>query len=105
MVSKVSILFNETSYEKSIIELFINMEYEYVYGPEIERDFRCPFYEGELESALSRININKPLNAIQGAINKLKNIENASLVQKNTVFMDYLQNGISINYYDGNEEK
>lgn len=101
----MSILFNETSYENSIIELFINMEYEYVYGPEIERDFRCPFFETELEIALSRINAKKPLDAIQGAINKLKNIENASLVQKNTVFMDYLQNGISINYYDGNEEK
>lgn len=101
----MSILFNETSYENSIIELFKNMEYEYVYGPEIERDFRCPFFETELEIALSRINANKPLNAVQGAIIKLKNIENASLVKKNTVFMDYLQNGISINYYDGNEEK
>lgn len=98
--------YNETDYENSIIELFKNnLGYEYIYGPEVERDFHCPFYEGELESALSRININKPLNAIRGAINKLKNIENASLVQKNTVFMDYLQNGISINYYDGNEEK
>ncbi len=101
----MSILFNETSYENSIIELFKNMEYEYVYGPDIERDSRCPFYESELEIALRRINVDKPLNVIQGVINKLKNIENASLVQKNTVFMDYLQNGVSINYYDGNEEK
>lgn len=98
-------LYTETDYENSIIELFKNMEYEYVYGPEIERDFRCPFFETELEIALSRINANKPLNAVQGAIIKLRNIENASLVKKNTVFMDYLQNGISINYYDGNEEK
>lgn len=75
-------LYTETDYENSIIELFKNMEYEYVYGPDIERDFRCPFYEIELESALSRINADKPLNAIQGTINKLKNIENASLVQK-----------------------
>ena len=104
-MSKVNIIFNETSYENSIIELFKNMEYEYVYGPDIERNFQCPFYESELETALSRININKSIYAIQGAINKLKNIENASLVQKNTVFMDYLQNGVSINYYDGNEEK
>lgn len=101
----MNIIFNETSYENSIIELFKNMEYEYVYGPDIERNFQCPFYESELETALSRININKSIYAIQGAINKLKNIENASLVQKNTVFMDYLQNGVSINYYDGNEEK
>lgn len=101
----MTVLYTEADYENSIIELFINMDYKYIYGPDIERDFRCPFYERELESALNRINVNKPLNAIQGAINKLKNIENASLVQKNTVFMDYLQNGISINYYDGNEEK
>lgn len=36
-------LYTETDYENSIIELFKNMEYEYIYGPDIERDFRCPF--------------------------------------------------------------
>ena len=32
--------FREEDYEKSLIELFQNdLEYEYVYGPDIERDF------------------------------------------------------------------
>lgn len=97
--------FDEAKFENSIIELFRNMNYKYVYGPDVERDFRSPFYEPELESSLSRINISHSYSAIQEAIRKLRNIENGSLVQKNNVFMDYLQNGITVNYYDKGEMK
>ena len=41
----MSIVFTEASYENSVIELFKNINYEYVYGPDIERDFYSPFYE------------------------------------------------------------
>lgn len=98
-------LFTEASYENSIIELFENMDYEHIYGPNIERDFYSPFYEEELENSLQNINRGLPYTALQEAVNKLKNIENGSLVQKNTVFMDYLQNGITVNYFDNGEEK
>ena len=37
--------FTETDYENSIIELFFNMGYAHLYGPEVERDFRNPIYE------------------------------------------------------------
>lgn len=104
-VSKVSQVFTEASYENSVIELFKNMEYQHIYGPDIERDFYSPFYEEELENMLHNINKRLSYVAIQEAINKLKNIENGSLVQKNIVFMDYLQNGITVNYYDKGEEK
>ncbi len=36
---------------------------------------------------------------------KLKNFENGELVQKNAVFMDYLQNGILVKYFVGGEER
>lgn len=98
-------LFTEASYENSIIELFENMCYEHVYGPNIERDFYCPFYEEELENSLHNINRGLSYTALQEAVNKLRNIENGSLVQKNIVFMDYLQNGITVNYFDNGEEK
>lgn len=104
-VSKVSQVFTEASYENSVIELFKNMEYQHIYGPDIERDFYSPFYEEELENMLHNINKRLSYVVIQEAINKLKNIENGSLVQKNIVFMDYLQNGITVNYYDKGEEK
>ena len=38
--------YTEASYENSIIELFRNnLGYEYVYGPDVERDFENPLYE------------------------------------------------------------
>ena len=98
-------LFTEASYENSIIELFENMDYEHIYGPNIERDFYSPFYEEELENSLHNINRGLSYTALQEAVNKLRNIENGSLVQKNIVFMDYLQNGITVNYFDNGEEK
>ena len=40
--------YTEADYEKSVIELFQNMDYRYVYAPDLERDFRSPLYEEEL---------------------------------------------------------
>ena len=66
----------------------------YIYGPDIERDFYSPLYEEVLLDSLYRLNRGLPDDAIQDALFKLKNFENGELVQKNAVFMDYLQNGM-----------
>lgn len=98
--------FREEDYEKSLIELFQNdLEYEYVYGPDIERDFYSPFYEEVLIESLYRINRGATNDAIQDALFKLKNFENGELVQKNAIFMDYLQNGIPVRYFIDGEER
>ena len=98
--------FREEDYEKSLIELFqIDLEYEYVYGPDIERDFYSPFYEEVLIESLYRINHGATNDAIQDALFKLKNFENGELVQKNAIFMDYLQNGIPVRYFIDGEER
>ena len=98
--------FREEDYEKSLIELFQNdLEYEYVYGPDIERDFYSPLYENVLLDSLQRINHGVTNDAIQDALFKLKNFENGELVQKNAVFMDYLQNGIPVRYFIDGEER
>ena len=82
--------YTEADYENSIIELFQNMGYRYVYGPDVDRDFYSPLYEEELTGALRRLNPTMPEDAIADALFKLKNFENAELVQKNAVFMDYI---------------
>ena len=98
--------FREEDYEKSLIELFQNdLEYEYVYGPDIERDFYSPFYEDVLIDSLYCINHGATNDAIQDALFKLKNFENGELVQKNAIFMDYLQNGIPVRYFVDGEER
>ncbi len=97
--------YTEDSYEKSVIELFENMDYKYIYGPDFERDFTDPLIESELTEALEKINKGLHNDAIKEAIFKLRNFENASLAQKNEVFMDYLQNGIQVSYRIGTENR
>ena len=99
-------LYTEADYENSVIELFRNdLGYDYAYGPDIERDFYSPLYEEVLLDSLYRLNRGLPDDAIQDAMFKLKNFENGELVQKNTVFMDYLQNGIPVRYFVDGEER
>ena len=98
--------YTEASYENSIIELFRNdLGYEYAYGPEVPRDFNSPLYEEILIDSLYNLNRGLPDDAIQDALFKLKNFENGELVQKNAVFMDYLQNGVPVRYFVDGEER
>ena len=105
----MGVIFTEASYENSIIELFKNdLGYNYVYAPDLERDdyaVRNPLYEDILIDSLYRLNRNLPEDAISDALYKLKNFENGELVQKNMVFMDYLQNGIPVRYFEKGEER
>lgn len=95
----------EANFENSIIDLFQNnLGYDYLYGPNIERDFYNPVYEEILLDSLHRLNNGAPDDALQDALFKLKNFENGELVQKNVVFMDYLQNGIPVRYFANGEE-
>ena len=100
------VVYTEASYENSVVELFRNdLSYEYAYGPNIDRDFYSPLYEDILIDSLYRLNKELPDEAVQEAIYKLKNFENGELVQKNSIFMDYLQNGIPVRYVDNGEER
>lgn len=97
--------FTEGSYEKALIALFENLGYQHQYGPNIERDYYVPFYEEQLIKSLTTINYGKPRPAIDEAISKLKDIEIGSLPQKNELFMDYLQHGIEVSFFDGKEQR
>lgn len=97
--------FTEDSYEKALIALFENLGYQYLYGPNVERDYYTPFYEEQLLASLCAINPNKPQIAIKEAVAKLRDIDTGSLVQKNELFMDYLQHGIEVSFHDGKEQR
>ncbi len=45
-----------------------------------------------------------PMEAISEAVYKLKNFESGTLLQKNMVFMDYLQNGVPVKYFENGQE-
>lgn len=97
--------YTEEKYENAIIQLFEEMGYTHAYGPAVDRDYRIPLYMDELTAALYRLNPTLPDDAISNALFKLQNFENGKLVQKNAVFMDYLQNGIEVRYTDKGEER
>ena len=101
----MSIGINEAGYENAIIEMLKVLGYQYIPGPEVERDYTVPYYETELEESIFRLNPSLPKEAIENAHQKIKNFDNGELVQRNAVFMDYLQNGIPVGYYQDGEEQ
>ena len=97
--------YTESNYENAVLQL-MNEElgYSYVYGPEVERDYHYPLYEDVLLPCLQRLNPALPDDALGEALYKLKNFETGTLLQKNMVFMDYLQNGVPVKYVENGEE-
>lgn len=98
--------FTEANFENAILEIFRDLlGYEYLYGPDAVRDFAEPLCVEILEDALVRINPSLPRAAIDEAIARIRNIESGSLARKNARFTDMLQNGVAVNYFDGNEQR
>lgn len=97
--------FTENTYEQAIIELLQGMGYTHIYAPDMARDYTSPISEGTLLDCLVQINNGLPIEAIKEAISKLKDFESGSIVQKNAVFMGYLQDGVEVKYFNRGEER
>lgn len=106
--------FTEDSYEQALIDLFMDLDYEYEYGPNMERDFREPVDKKELHNELAWINgwedyaNNLPDDVydqiIGEAVRKITSINEGTLEQRNEQFMDYLQNGVEVKFqYEGKQ--
>ncbi len=98
--------FVEAHYENAILQLFQEqLGYAYLYGPDVERDYHSPLYEDVLLPCLQRVNPSLPPEALTEAVYKLQNFESGTLLQKNMVFMDYLQNGVPVKYFTDGEDR
>ena len=98
--------FTESNYENAVLQLFTQtLGYSYAYGPDIERDYHSPLYEDELLPTLRAINPTMPQAALDDAVYKLKNFESGTLLQKNMIFTDYLQNGVPVKFVVKGEER
>lgn len=87
--------FTEANFENAILEIFRDLlGYEYLYGPDVVRDFAEPLCMEILEDALVRINPSLPRAAIDEAIARIRTHESGSLARKNARFTDMLQNGV-----------
>ena len=97
--------FTESNYENAVLNLFTDvLGYSYAYGPDIDRDYHNPLYEDLLLPALQRFNPGLPTEALNEAVYKIKNFETGTLLQKNMVLTDYMQNGVPVTYFVDGEE-
>lgn len=100
---------NEEFFEDVVVEhLRDKLGYTYLHGPDVRRTsdkYDDVFLPDVLPRTLSRINKGVPEAAIQEAILKISNVEGDSLQHRNETFMDYLQNGVEVRYFDGKEER
>ena len=97
--------YTESNYENAIIQQMQELDYDYVYGPDVERDYGDPLYSDVLDASIRRVNPDVCEAAITEALYRLRNIENGPLAFRNAIFMDYLQNGIDVSYTEDGEEK
>jgi type I restriction enzyme, R subunit len=97
--------FTESNYENCILSLLEDMGYTRLYGPDVPRDYRDPLYEAALLAALPVVNPRLPEEALADAVNRIKDLGAGSLLQKNAVFMNYLQNGVPVRYFEKGAER
>ena len=100
---------NEDWFEQVIVEHLVdNLGYDHLYGPDVRRssdDYRDVFLPDVLPDALARINKGLPFAAIDEAILKISNVEGGTLEQRNETFNDYLQSGVEVRYFDGEQDR
>ena len=86
--------YSENCYEDAVIETLKKVGWEYLHGPDIERDYRNPLCGEVLRYQLRRLNREVPDDAVDYAFARLHKIEGGSLAARNAVFTEYLQGGI-----------
>lgn len=100
--------FNEDDFEQSVVEhLRDKLDYEFLHGPDVSRTsdaYDDAFLPDVIEYAIARINPGKPRQAVKAAIRKIGDIEGGSLAKKNKAFMDMLQCGVEVSFFDGGQD-
>ena len=96
---------DENFYEQALIELFMEMGYQYEYGPEVERDYRDPFYAEDLKRGLRRMNPMMSEEVLEEAFRMVTHVNEGTLEQRNEQLMDYIQSGVEVKYSDNGRSK
>lgn len=97
--------YTEDSYEQTILELFGDMGYEVLHGPDVdaatERELTDATIPGKLREAMLRINGTEKSAAIDEALRKVREQFSQPLVAANVQLTDWLQNGLDVTFKTG----
>ncbi|WP_292609876.1 type I restriction endonuclease subunit R [Methanobrevibacter sp. UBA188] len=96
--------YDEDAYEETVLSILKDLDYTYYNGYEIDRDYHNPLFVNDLNNIYT-INRDSSNLAIETAIKAVQDFGRGSLKEINDKFMDYLQNGISVNYWEDGEDK
>lgn len=96
---------DENFYEQTLIELFQQMGYQYEYGPDVERDYRDPFYAEDLKKGLRRMNPMMSEDVLEEAFRLVTHVNEGTLEQRNEQLMDYIQSGVEVKYSEDGRSK
>ena len=89
---------NENTLEQVIIEELRKKGYEYLYGPDISRDYHEVILRDCFEIAMFKINQGINADMIEETYKSVKNLGLLKLEDMNAVFHKYLIEGVPINY-------
>lgn len=97
--------YTEDSYEQTILDLFNEMGYEVLHGPDVDaetgRDLTDATIPGKLREAMLRINGAEKSAAVDEAIRKIRELFSQPLISANVQMTDWLQNGLDVTFKTG----
>ena len=96
---------NENTLEQAIISELQDKGYEYVYGPEIERDYHDVILEGYFRDSIYKINPGITQDIISETYKLVKNLGLLKLEEKNKTFHKYLIEGVPVPYKKDGENR
>ena len=94
---------NEDTLEKAIISELQEKGYEYLYGPDIERDYHEVILEDCFRSSMININPGITQEIISEAYKEIKNLGLLKMEDLNASFHKYIVEGVPVPYQKDKE--
>lgn len=100
--------FTEDLLEEAAIEIFKELEYDYIFAPDIScdgdyperQDYKDVILKDRVKDALFRINRDLPQEALDDAYRQIITFNSPILVENNRYFHKFLKDGIEVSYVD-----
>lgn len=96
---------NENTLEQAIIAELSSKGYDYIYGPDIDRDYHEVILREYFDDAMMRINKGITASIIEEVYKTIKNLGLLKLEDLNETFHKYLIEGIPVSYRVNGENK
>ena len=96
---------NENTLEQAIITELQGIGYEYLYGPDIERDYHEVLLEDCVKSSLLNINPGITMPIINEAYRAIKDLGLLRLEELNASFHKHLIEGVPVSYQEKGENR